>query len=118
MSGYTNLFTYFREIPPHHQQYVRLFYNIIGNPNTEYEMFKAISPVFHADKVKIPVLFAQGGRDRFSSLTDANQFVQKLKNNNVPIKYIYREEEGRRFKNEENIINYYQEVEAFLSKYL
>ncbi|NGM64978.1 S9 family peptidase [Sphingobacterium sp. SGR-19] len=118
MSGYTNLFTYFREIPPHHQQYVRLFYNIIGNPSKEYELFKAISPVFHADKVKIPVLFAQGGKDRFSSLTDANQFVQKLKNNNVPIKYIYREEEGRRFRNEENIINYYQEVEAFLKQYL
>lgn len=118
MSGYTNLFTYFREIPPHHQQYVRLFYNIIGNPSKEYEMFKAISPVFHADKVKIPVLFAQGGRDRFSSLTDANQFVQKLKNNNVPIKYIYKEEEGRRFRSEENIINYYQEVEIFLKKYL
>ncbi len=118
MSGYTNLFTYFREIPPYHQQYVRLFYNIIGNPSKEYEMFKAISPVFHADKVKIPVLFAQGGKDRFSSLTDANQFVQKMKNNNVPIKYIYREEEGRRFRSEENIINYYQEVEAFLNKYL
>lgn len=118
MSGYTNLFTYFREIPPHHQQYVRLFYNIIGNPSSEYKMFKAISPVFHADKVKIPVLFAQGGRDRFSSLTDANQFVQRLKNNNVPIKYIYREEEGRRFRSEENIINYYQEVEIFLKKYL
>src|SRR5690606_4314579 len=96
MSGYTNLFTYFKEIPPHQQQYVRLFYNIIGDPSREYEMFKAISPVFHADKVKIPVLFAQGGNDRFSSLTDANQFVQKLKNNNVPIRYIYKEDEGRR----------------------
>ncbi|WP_437921812.1 prolyl oligopeptidase family serine peptidase [Sphingobacterium sp. LRF_L2] len=118
MSGYTNLFTYFKEIPPHQKQYVRLFYNIIGNPNKEYELFKAISPVFHADRVKIPVLFAQGGSDRYSSLTDANQFVQKLKNNNVPIKYIYREDEGRRFKSEENIVSYYQEVEAFLQKYL
>ncbi|KGE15637.1 alpha/beta hydrolase family protein [Sphingobacterium deserti] len=118
MSGYTNLFTYIREIPPHQQQYLRLVYNIIGNPSKEYEMFKAISPVFHADRVKIPVMFAQGGSDRFSSLTDANQFVQKLKNNNVPVKYIYKEEEGRRFRSEENIINYYQEVEAFLSKYL
>lgn len=118
MSGYTNLFTYFREAPPHHQQYVRVLYNVIGNPSKDYEMFKAISPVFHADRVKIPVLFAQGGRDRFSSLTDANQFVQKLKNNNIPIRYIYKEEEGRRFRGEENVINYYQEVEAFLKKYL
>ncbi len=118
MSGYTNLFTYFKEIPPHHQQYVKLYHNIIGNPAKEASMFKAISPVFHADKVKIPVLFAQGGRDRFSSLTDANQFVQKVKNSNTAIKYIYREEEGRRFRNEENMIYYYQEIEAFLAQYL
>ncbi len=118
MSGYTNLFTYFKEIPPHLKKYVSLFYNIIGDPNKEYEMFKAISPVFHADRIKIPVLFAQGGGDPFSSVTDANQFVQKVMNNNVPIKYIYKEEEGRHFKSDENVINYYQEVEIFLEKYL
>lgn len=118
MSGYTNLFTYLKEIPPYQQQYVKLFYNIIGNPIKEYDMFKANSPVFHADRVKIPVLFAQGGKDSYSSLTDANQFVQRLKNNNIPVKYIYREEEGRRFRSEENVVNYYQEVELFLKSYL
>lgn len=118
MSGYTNLFTYFREIPPYYKQYVQLYYSIIGNPNRESELFKAISPLFHADKVKRPVLFAQGGKDRFSSVNDANQFVQRLKNNNIPVKYIYKEEEGRRFKNEENIVLYYQEVEKFLANNL
>ncbi|MEJ5054744.1 S9 family peptidase [Sphingobacterium sp. MYb382] len=118
MSGYTNLFTYLKEIPPYQQQYAKLFYKIIGNPVKEYDMFKAISPVFHADKVKIPVLFAQGGKDAYSSLMDANQFVQRLKNNNIPVRYLYREEEGRRFRNEENVVNYYQEVETFLKEYL
>ena len=112
------MFTYFREIPPYYQQYVQLYYSILGNPNKETELFKTISPLFHADKVKRPVLFAQGGRDRFSSVNDANQFVQRLKNNNVPVKYIYKEEEGRRFRTEENIILYYQEVEKFLEKNL
>lgn len=118
MSGYTNLFTYFKEIPPYQQQYINLFYKTIGNPIEEYEMFKAVSPLFHADRVRIPVLFAQGGSDRYSSLTDANQFVQKVKNNNVPVKYIYHEDEGRRFRSDENIVNYYQEVELFLKTYL
>lgn len=118
MSGYTNLFTYFKEIPPYQQQYTKLFYQIIGNPVQESDLFKAISPVFHADKVKIPVLFAQGGKDAYSSLMDASQFVQRLKNNNIPVRYLYREEEGRRFRNEENLVNYYQEVETFLKQYL
>lgn len=117
-SGYSNLFTYFREIPPHLNQYVQLFYHIIGNPETESELFQSISPVFHADKVRIPVLFFQGGKDKFSSVTDANQFVGKLKSNEIPVRYIFKKDEGKRFKNAENVVEYYQEIEAFLGQYL
>jgi len=117
-SGYSNLFTYFREIPPHLKHYVQLFYRIIGNPETEPELFQAISPIFHADKVRIPILFFQGGKDKYSSVTDANQFVGKLKGNEVPVRYIFKKEESKRFKNEENIVEYYQEIEKFLAVYL
>lgn len=117
-SGYSNLFTFFKEIPPHLQQYLQLYYEVIGNPHVEPKLFRAISPVFHADQVKIPVMFVQGGKDNYSSLTDINQFVQTLKNNRIPVRFIYREDEGRRFKNEENIVSYYLEVEDFLNTYL
>jgi len=117
-SGYSNLFTYFREIPAHLKHYVQLYYRIIGNPEQESELFQSISPVFHADKVRIPVLFFQGGRDKYSSVTDANQFVSKLRNNHIPVRYVFKKNEGKRFRNEENVVEYYQEIEAFLGKYL
>lgn len=117
-SGYSNLFTYFREIPPHMQHYVQLYYRIIGNPEKESELFQAISPIFHADKVRIPILFFQGGKDKYSSVTDANQFVGKLKSNNVPVRYIFKKDEGKRFRNEENVVEYYQEIERFLAENL
>ncbi|WP_286769286.1 MULTISPECIES: alpha/beta hydrolase family protein [Sphingobacterium] len=117
-SGYTNLFTYFRDIPPYFKSYVQKMYQIVGNPIREAELFKNISPVFHSDKVKIPVLLVQGGKDRFSSVPDANQFVQKLKNNNVPVQYILKEDEDRTFKRDENVFGYYNELERFLAKYL
>ncbi|MFD2743584.1 MULTISPECIES: S9 family peptidase [Sphingobacterium] len=117
-SGYSNLFTYFKEIPPHLKKYVQMYYQIIGNPERETEFFKTISPLFHAGKVKKPVLFFQGGKDKFTSVTDANQFVARLKQNNIPVRYIFKEEEGRRFKNEENMTLYFQEIESFLKKYL
>lgn len=115
-SGFTNLFTYFKEIPPYYTPYLQLYYNILGDPTKEYELFKAISPLFHADKVRMPVLLFHGGKDKHNSMTDVHQFVQKVKNNGVPITYIYREDEGRRFKKEENIITYYQEIEGFLKQ--
>ena len=117
-SGYSNLFTYFREIPPHLKPYVQMYYQIVGNPEAETEFFKAISPVFHADKVKKPVLYFQGGKDRFTSVTDANQFVAKLKQNNVPVRYVFKEDEWRRFRQEENLMQYYQEIESFLAQHL
>lgn len=115
-SGYTNLFTYLKEIPPYYQPYLQLYYNIIGDPTKEYELFRAISPLFHAEKVRMPILMFHGGKDRFNSLTDVNQFVQKVKNNNVTVRYVFKEDEGRRFKKDENVIEYYQMIEQFLKE--
>src|SRR5699024_9546677 len=110
--------TYFKEIPPYLQQYMQLFYEVIGNPYTEPDQFLSISPVFHADRVKIPVMFVKCGTDKYSSLTRVNQFVQTMKNNRDPVKFVYKEEEGKVFKKEENITSYYLEVEEFLNKHM
>lgn len=117
-SGFTNLFTYLKEIPPHLTPYLQMYYEIIGNPETEPGLIKAMSPVFHSEKIDIPVLIAQGGRDSWSAVNETNQFVQKLRKRNIPITYMLREEEGRYFRNEENRIAFYRELGAFFEKYL
>lgn len=117
-SGFTNLFTYLKEIPPHLKPYLQMYYEIIGNPEKEPDLIKAMSPVFHSDNIKIPVFIAQGGKDSWSAVNETNQFVQKLKKRKIPITYILREEEGRYFRNEENRILFYRELGAFFDKYL
>lgn len=117
-SGYTNLFTYFKEIPPYFQSRVKLYHQIIGDPQKESELFQAISPLFHAENIRTPMLIFQGGRDRHNSPTDVNQFVQRVQNNKVSVRYVFNPEEGKRIRKEENIVTYYQEVEQFLSTYL
>lgn len=64
------------------------------------------------------MLIFQGGRDRHNSPTDVNQFVQRVQNNKVSVRYVFNPEEGKRIRKEENIVTYYQEVEQFLSTYL
>lgn len=117
-SGFTNLFTYLKEIPPHLTPYLQMYYEIIGNPETEPGLIKAMSPVFHSENIDIPVFIAQGGRDSWSAVNETNQFVQKLRKRNIPIKYMLREEEGRYFRNEENRIEFYRELGAFFEKHL
>jgi dipeptidyl aminopeptidase/acylaminoacyl peptidase len=115
-SGYINLFTYFKEFPPYYNSYKQLYYKIIGDPQKEYELFKAISPLFHAEKIRMPILMFQGGKDRYNTMTDVNQFVQKLKSNNVNLQYVWKDDEGRKFRKEENIIEFYQIIETFLKE--
>src|SRR5690606_24930810 len=115
-AGYINLFTYFKELPPYYNSYKQLYYKIIGDPQKEYELFKAISPLFHAEKIRMPILMFQGGKDRYNTMTDVNQFVQKLKSNNVDLQYVWKEDENRKFKKEENIIEFYQIIETFLKE--
>lgn len=117
-SGYTNLFSYFKEIPPYFQSRVKLYHQIIGDPKKESDLFQAISPLFHAENIRTPLLIFQGGRDRHNSTTDVNQFVQRVQNNKVSVRYIFNEDEGKRMRKEENIVTYYQEVEKFLATHL
>lgn len=117
-SGFTNLFTYLKEIPPHLTPYLQMYYEIIGDPEMEPGLIKAMSPVFHSESIDIPVFIAQGGRDSWSAVNETNQFVQKLRKRNIPVTYMLREEEGRYFRNEENRIQFYHDLGAFFEKYL
>lgn len=117
-SGFTNLFTYLREIPPHLQPYRRMYYEIIGDPERDSELIKSMSPVFHSDRIDIPVFLAQGGRDKWNSVTETNQFVQKLRKRRVPITYVLREDEGRYFRSKEDRVALYDDLSEFFDTYL
>src|SRR5690606_36655738 len=117
-SDYTNLGAYFKEIPPFFQSCVKLYHQIIGDPQKDRELFQPISPFLLAETMRTPLMIFQGGRDRYNSVTDVNQFVQRVQNSKVPVRYIYNAEEGKRMRKEENIVTYYQEVEKFLATHL
>lgn len=117
-SGFTNLYTYLKDIPPYFRPYQQMYYETVGNPEKDSEYFRAVSPVFHTDKIKVPVLIAQGARDPRVNMNETNQFVKELKKKNVPVTYILKEDEGHYFRNIENRLEFYRELEVFLDKNL
>lgn len=117
-SGFTNLYTYLKDIPPYFRPYQQMYYETVGNPEKDSEYFRAVSPVFHTDKIKVPVLIAQGARDPRVNMNETNQFVKELKKKNVPVTYILNEDEGHYFRNIENRLEFYRELEVFLDKNL
>ncbi len=95
-----------------------MMYEMVGNPQTEADQLRAISPVFHTDKIKLPLLIIQGGRDPRANISELNQFVSELKRRKVPVTYIYKDRDRANFSNEQSRLQTYAEIEKFLNNNL
>jgi dipeptidyl aminopeptidase/acylaminoacyl peptidase len=51
-------------------------------------------------------------------MNETNQFVKELRKRKVPVTYILKEGEGHYFRNNENRLEFYRELEDFLNKNL
>ena len=117
-SGLTNLFTFIKEIPPYYKPFLDMMYEMVGNPETDADYFKEVSPVFHTDKITKPLLVALGKKDPRININEVNQLVKDLQKRGIEVTYILKDNEGHGFKNEENKLAFYTEVEKFLAKNL
>ena len=116
--GVSNLLTFLGTIPPYWKPYLKMMYEMVGNPVTERGQLVAASPVFHVDRIRAPLLVAQGARDPRVNIAESNQIVAALKSRGIDVPYMVKENEGHGFANEENRFDFYEAMEAFLAKYL
>jgi len=116
--GISSLFTFMKSIPPYWKLYLDMLYEMVGNPNTEKELLKAASPIFHVDQIKAPLLIAQGAQDPRVNKSESDQIVAALKKRGIDVPYIVKQNEGHGFHNEENRFEFYEAMEKFLAKYL
>jgi dipeptidyl aminopeptidase/acylaminoacyl peptidase len=117
-SGIINLFTYLKSVPPYYKPTLQMYYEMVGNPEAETDYFRAVSPVFHAASIKDPVLIAQDTRDQRVNVNETNQFVRELKKRKVPVTYIAKENQQYNFRNPENRMEFYRQLEQFFEKNL
>ncbi|HEK22164.1 MULTISPECIES: alpha/beta hydrolase family protein [unclassified Mucilaginibacter] len=113
--GLINFFTYLKDAPPFFKPFLKMTYEMVGNPETDADQLRAISPVFHTDKIKSPLLIFQGAKDPRANISELNQFVRELKKRNVPVIYRLKENERAYFKSEHNRMEMYAEIEKFLN---
>lgn len=113
--GLINFFTYIKDAPPYFKPSLQMMYEMVGNPETDADELRAISPVFHTDKIKVPLLIFQGAKDPRANISELNQFVFELHKQNVPVYYFLKENERAFFRNERNRMQMYTEIEKFLN---
>ena len=118
--GVSTLFTFMNTIPPYWEQFRQMLYEMVGDPENEADKarMEATSPVFLIDKIKRPLLIAQGANDPRVAQAESDQMVEALKANGIDVEYILKTDEGHGFRNEENRFEFYEMMETFLGKYL
>ena len=116
--GVSNLFTFLQTIPPYWKPMLEMMYEMVGNPEDLKEQFERTSPALQADKIKAPLLIAQGAKDPRVNIAESDQIVEALRQRGVEVAYLVKENEGHGFHNEENRFEFYEAMERFLDEHL
>ena len=116
--GVSNLFTFMKTIPPYWEPYKAMFQELVGDPVKDSVLMASASPALHADKIKTPLLVAQGANDPRVNKAESDQMVDALKKRGVEVEYMVKNDEGHGFANENNRIDFYKAMDKFFDKYL
>jgi dipeptidyl aminopeptidase/acylaminoacyl peptidase len=117
--GVTNWLRTLKSTPAWWASFRTALFNEMGDPFTADSVrLYNISPLFHADKVKNPVMILQGANDPRVLQVESDEMVAGIKKNNVPVEYVIFPDEGHGFIKKENEIKGYGQILTFLDKYL
>ncbi len=115
--GPSNLFTLLESFPPYWEVARSLFFTRLGNPGDprDKELLTAASPLFSADKIKIPMLIGQGANDPRVKQAEAEQIVDAIASHRGSAVYVLYTDEGHGFVRPENRLDFTARMEKFLA---
>jgi len=113
-----NLFSILETIPPYWEPMREMMYDMMGHPEKDKELMQAASPVFHADRIRVPLMIAQGANDPRVKKSESDQMVEAMRARGIEVPYMVKDNEGHGFRNEENRFEVYRALEQFFAKHL
>lgn len=116
--GVTNWVRTLESIPPWWASFRESLYDEMGDPKTDAERHRAISPLFHARNIVKPILVVQGANDPRVLQVESDELVAAIKANNVPVEYLLFPDEGHGFLRKQNRISASEAYLKFLDKHL
>jgi dipeptidyl aminopeptidase/acylaminoacyl peptidase len=113
--GVVNFETFFKNTQPWMAAISKIEY---GNPETEAEMLKKLSPIHRVDRVRAPTIVLHGANDTNVPVVEAEQVVENLKRRNVPVEYVLFPDEGHGWRKTPNRIRSTVRIVSWFETYL
>ncbi len=116
--GVTNWVRTLKSIPPWWGAFRDALYAELGDPATDEERLRRISPLFHAEQITKPLLVVQGANDPRVLQVESDELVAAVRANGVPVEYVLFDDEGHGFRKRDNRITASEAYLAFLQEHL
>lgn len=116
--GVTNWERTLQSIPPWWESIREALYDEMGDPATDAERHRAISPLFFADQIVKPMLVVQGANDPRVLQVESDELVEAARANGATVEYIVFPDEGHGFLRRDNRITASNAYVDFLDTYL
>jgi dipeptidyl aminopeptidase/acylaminoacyl peptidase len=118
--GPSNLITLMESIPPYWEAARKTFAVRMGDVSTAEgkALLAERSPLNFTDKIKTPLLVAQGANDPRVNRHEAEQIVIALRDRGFPVEYLLAPDEGHGFARPVNNLALFMESEKFLAQHL
>jgi dipeptidyl aminopeptidase/acylaminoacyl peptidase len=116
--GVSNWLRTLSGIPAWWEAQRKALYAELGDPVADEKMLYEVSPVFHAARIKKPLIVLQGANDPRVIKAESDDIVAAVKKNGVPVEYIVFSDEGHGFTKKKNQIEGYAAVLKFLDAHL
>jgi dipeptidyl aminopeptidase/acylaminoacyl peptidase len=118
--GPSSLFTLLASFPAYWTPIISLFKTRMGDPDKpgDHEMLRSASPLFSADRIRIPLLIAQGANDPRVTQIESEQIVAAIEKNRGTVEYLLYPDEGHGFVRPANNMDFMARAEKFLARHL
>jgi dipeptidyl aminopeptidase/acylaminoacyl peptidase len=92
----------------------------VGDPDDPEQLadMRRRSPVTMVDRIRTPLLVAQGANDVRVIQAESDNIVAPLRERGVPVEYLVAEDEGHGFENPQNQIMLFRAIERHLTEHL
>jgi len=114
--GFTELATFVRSWPRYLQR--NLFVELGFDPRRNRARNRALSPLYHIERIRIPLQIHQGANDSRVPRVQSDRLVQSMHDMGRTVEYFVYPDEGHGFTRFENERASYRRLVAFFRRYL
>jgi dipeptidyl aminopeptidase/acylaminoacyl peptidase len=116
--GVSNWVRTLKSIPPWWESFKVALYDEMGDPATDEERHRKISPLFHAQNITKPMLVIQGSNDPRVLQIESDEIVNQVRANDVYVDYLVFPDEGHGFRKKVNRVKSANSIVDFLDECL